>query len=335
MLGVLIVSACLLLLKFIAYYLTGSNGILSDASESIVNVIAGGIALFSVYFASKPKDSSHPYGHGKVEFFSAGLEGTLILIAGLAVAIKSVSELIYPKPLESLEIGALMTLGTAGINWAAGRYLIILGKKEHSITLEAEGKHLMSDVYSSLGLSLGLLFVYFTDWEFLDSILGLIFSGIIIFTGIKLVRASVAGLMDESDPEMLQKFLQALNSEHKKVWVDIYNLRIRSYGAVLHVDAQLVLPFFFTLEQAGQEIIFLESILKKCTTRRMELCIIPEACSDEVCFSCENENCGCHLTTSELNKPVYTVDSITQTESTRSSVYKLKQPHSEKEAADI
>src|ERR1700754_1871274 len=184
-----------MLAKFGAYFLTASNFVLTDASESIVNVIASAFAFFSIYLSSQPRDENHPYGHGKVEFFSVFVEGALISIAGVLIVVKAIYGIFNPSIIHDLLTGAIIIFITGAINGAYGYYMIRKGKALHSITLEADGKHLLTDMVTSGGLVLGLLIIYFTKIELLDNILSILVGMYIAFEGYKLIRKSVGGLM--------------------------------------------------------------------------------------------------------------------------------------------
>jgi cation diffusion facilitator family transporter len=212
-------------LKFIAFFITHSNAILSDALESIINVVAGLFAYFSMRYAARPKDINHPYGHGKIEFISAGFEGGLILIAGILIIGKAVYSFIFPVEIDHLDKGALLA-GFAGIvNFFLGRYLIKTGERYRSITLVADGKHLQSDTLSSVGLIIGIVIIYFTKMVWLDNILAIAFALIIIFTGFKLIRKALAGLMDEADEVIIKDVLKVLSENRREQWIDVHNLR--------------------------------------------------------------------------------------------------------------
>jgi len=201
----LITSIVLMLVKFMAYFITSSNAILTDAAESIVNVIAGSFAFYSIYLSSQPRDANHPYGHGKVEFFSMFVEGTLIIIAGILIIFKSVYNLFHLQDVHLLQDGAIIIGITGAVNFILGDYLIKKSKELNSLTLFADGRHLQTDAYSSAGLVLGLMIIHYTGLYYLDSILSVCLGLYIIFSGYKLVRRSVAGLMDENDGSIVKK----------------------------------------------------------------------------------------------------------------------------------
>ena len=179
--------------KFLAFWLTNSVGILTDAVESIVNVTAGFISLYSLYLAAKPKDAGHPFGHGKVELISASIEGLLIIIAGGVIIFEGVRRLFEPAEIAKLDIGIIVVAAAGAMNYLMGWYSIRMGRRYNSIALIAGGKHLQSDTYSTIGLAIGLILLYITRIGWIDSALALIFGAIIILTGISILRRSVAG----------------------------------------------------------------------------------------------------------------------------------------------
>src|SRR5688572_22141323 len=177
------ISMLLLVIKFLAWYMTHSNAILTDALESIVNVVAGAFALFSIYYASQPRDQNHPYGHGKMEFLSAGFEGGLIFIAGITIIVNSVYAFFQPVKIHSLDIGVLLSSVAGAVNFITGKILISKGKKASSLLMIANGKHLVSDTISSVGLVAGLVLMLFTGLYWIDQVMALAFGIIILITG--------------------------------------------------------------------------------------------------------------------------------------------------------
>ena len=220
------ISIVLFIAKIIAWYLTNSVAILTDALESIVNVVAGLIGVYSLYVSAKPRDYDHPYGHGKVEFISAAIEGTLITVAGFVIIYEGINNLLHPHTIKKLDYGIILVAATAIINYIAGTLCIKTGKKNNSLALVASGKHLQSDTWSTIGIIAGLLLMLFTKISWLDSAVAILFALIIIFTGYKIVRSSVAGIMDEADEAILKKLVPLLNTNRKENWVDLHNLRI-------------------------------------------------------------------------------------------------------------
>lgn len=287
----LAISIVLMLAKFVAYFITSSNAILTDAAESIVNVIASAFAFYSIYLASQPRDMNHPYGHGKVEFFSVFVEGVLILLAGLLITFKSVYNLFYPHEVNHLTDGALIIGVTGLINLALGYYLINEGKKHNSITLQADGKHLLTDAVSSAGLVGGLMLIYFTKIEVLDSLLSIGLGLYVISSGYRLLRKSVAGLMDESDFDMVEEVISVLNANRKSTWIDVHNLRTQRYGSDLHIDCHITLPYYFDLNQVHEEVTQIDQLINKHVMAETEFFIHADPCLPQCCHYCRVENC--------------------------------------------
>lgn len=277
--------------KFLAFYLTGSNIILTDALESIVNIATGTFGLYSLYLAAKPKDEDHPYGHGKIEFISAGLEGGLIAIAGISIIFKSIYNLIYPTELHSLDIGLLIVAVAGLINFLIGYFAEKVGKANQSMTLIASGKHLKVDAYSTVGMLIGLALVLFTSWFWLDSVIAIIIGVIVIFSGIKIVRASVGGIMDEADFELIEEMVELLENERQDNWIDIHNLRIIKYGDSIHIDCHVTLPWYYTVDEGHDEIEKIEKIIDAKFPNNLESFIHIDPCVKTSCSLCQLKNC--------------------------------------------
>lgn len=280
-----------MLAKFVAYFITQSNAILTDALESIVNVLASSFAFYSIYLATIPKDKNHPYGHGKVEFFSAFLEGTLITIAGLIIIIKSTYDLIYPKPIYQLFEGASIIGATGIVNLIIGFYLINTGKKHNSITLEADGKHLLTDAITSAGLVVGVVLIQLTKIYWLDSVISILLGLYIIYNGYKLTRRSIGGLMDESNIDLVKDIIEILQKNRKEPWIDVHNLRAQQYGADLHIDCHFTLPYYFDLNRVHQEISSIDKLINGNAHRKTELFIHADPCLPACCNYCKMNDC--------------------------------------------
>lgn len=246
----LLVGFVMLAIKTSAYLLTNSAAIFSDALESVVHIAATAMALYSVILSSRPPDDSHPYGHGKIEFVSAGIEGTLIVIAALGIIFEAVHGLTSGKVLVELDVGIYLTLGASVINLALGWFLINRGKATDSITLIADGKHVLTDSYTSFGVVVGLGLVELTGFELLDSIVAIIVAANILQSGYKLIRVSIGGLMDESDAETLTRIRDAVNKYRSPEWIDLHHLRVIRSGRMHHVDFHLTIPFYWNVERA-------------------------------------------------------------------------------------
>ncbi|MFM7218399.1 MAG: cation diffusion facilitator family transporter, partial [Bacteroidota bacterium] len=228
--GVLVIGSVLTIGKFIAYWLTHSNAVLTDALESIINIIAAAFGLYSLSYAARPKDEDHPYGHGKMEYLAVGFEGGLVLFAGCGMLFKAVHSLFHPVPLERLEIGLYITAVAAAVNLLMGRYLLKKGRNLHSSALVADGKHLLSDTWSSFILLAGLGVIRLTGLGWIDTALTVVLGIYILVVGYRLVRDSLSALMDEADFGKLEEIVSVLNKERKQKWIDIHNLRVVRYG---------------------------------------------------------------------------------------------------------
>lgn len=286
-----IASSTLLIVKFAAYYLTHSVSILTDALESIVNVVAGFIGLYSLYVAAKPKDIDHPYGHGKAEFVSAAVEGTLVFSAGLLVMYNAVKNLIYPIAIHDLNIGIYLVAATAMINWFLGALSLKQGKKNNSLALIASGKHLQTDTYSTAAIIAGLILISYTHWLWIDGAIAIAFGLFILYTGYKIIRASLAGIMDEADMELLEKMVDVAEKNRKENWIDIHNLRVIKYGNVLHLDCHLTVPWYLNVHQAHKEIDELAKLIRGNFGQTLEVFVHSDGCLYFQCSICIKHDC--------------------------------------------
>ncbi len=277
--------------KIVAWYLTGSVAILTDAFESIVNVVAGLIGVYSLYVSAKPRDKDHPYGHGKAEFISAAIEGTLITVAGLVIIYEAFNNLIHPHIIKKLDYGILLVVLTGLINYFAGSVCIKTGKKNNSLALISTGKHLQTDTWSTLGIAAGLILILITELVWIDSAVAILFSIIIIFTGYKILRSSVAGIMDEADTKLLNKMVQMLNENRRENWIDLHNLRLIKYGSRIHMDCHLTVPWYLNVHEAHKEIDALSNLVKNEYGESVELFVHSDGCLDFSCKICTRSNC--------------------------------------------
>ncbi len=291
MLAILIIGIVLMIVKFIAFFITHSNVILSDALESIINVFAGALTLFSLYYSSRPKDQDHPYGHGKIEYLSSGIEGGLILLPGIAIIIKSFYGFIYPQQIHSLGIGLYLTVFAGVCNFFMGRYLIHHGTINQSTAMVAEGKHLMSDTISSIGIVIGLVIMYFTKLYWLDNLVAILAGVYICYMGYTLLKESVTNLLDEADVEKLNMVIEMLNKNRREKWIDMHNLRVLKYGSHLHVDAHITLPWYDKLEDSHTEVSLVENLIKRQLGDELEFFIHADPCLPASCPICVVQNC--------------------------------------------
>lgn len=285
------IGVCLFLIKIVAYFLTRSVAILTDALESTVNVIAGFIGLYSLFVAAKPRDENHPYGHGKAEFLSAAVEGTLIGVAGLFIIYEAIDNLLHPRQLQRLDYGIILVAFTALVNYALGTYSIRKGKKNNSLALVASGRHLQSDTYSTLGIIVGLLLIYLTDIHWIDGAVAILFGILLIVTGYRILRHSIAGIMDEADQELLLKMVDVLNKNRRENWIDLHNLRVIKYGGQLHVDCHLTVPWYFNVHEAHREIDALSDLIRREFGSTLELFVHSDGCLDFSCPICTKQDC--------------------------------------------
>ncbi|HMO62626.1 MAG TPA: cation diffusion facilitator family transporter [Ferruginibacter sp.] len=289
---VTIIGIVLFIVKAIAWYLTRSVAILTDALESTVNVAAALIGTYSLYVSAKPKDKDHPYGHGKAEFISALVEGTLISVAGVIIIYKAVKNFISPQPVEQLDFGIILVGATAVVNYILGAVCIRTGNKNQSPALISSGKHLQTDTWSTAGIIAGLLLLRFTGWWWIDGTIAIIFAGFILFTGFKIVRSSVSGIMDEADAALIDKMVQVLNSNRRENWVDLHNLRIIKYGGTLHLDCHLTVPWYLNVHEAHREIDALSALVKNEFGETLELFVHSDGCLDFSCAICSKQHCA-------------------------------------------
>ena len=286
-----ILSVVLFAAKMVAYYYTHSLAILTDALESIVNILAGFIGLYSLYVAAKPSDVDHPYGHGKAEFVSAAVEGALIMAAGFLIIYQTTVTLFQQHILQQLDIGVWLITATAIINFFAGYACIIIGKKNNSVALKASGKHLQIDTYSTIAIVVGLVLMLFTKLYWIDKVIALAISLLILYNGYKIIRSSLAGIMDEADMDLLKRMIAVLNTNRKENWIDLHNLRVIKYGSLLHIDCHLTVPWFLNVQEAHTEIDGLTSLIKNNFGDAIEFFVHTDPCLPFSCNICVKENC--------------------------------------------
>ncbi len=286
----LIIGSLIFIGKAIAYYLTYSAAIFADASESIVNIIASSMALYSIYLGSKPPDKTHLYGHGNIEYFSAGIEGFMIFVAAAAIFYSSIVKMISGIQPEQLGLGTIIIATTGIINWYLGRYLNKVGKETDSIALVADSKHVLTDSFTSFGIVLGLLLVLLTDIYILDPIIAIIVSLNILYSGFKLIRQSIGGLMLETDKELLKKIVEQLTTIRKDYWIDIHELRLLRSANKAFVDFHFILPYYFSIKQSHDEETKIEKRLQKLS-ENLELKIHTDYCDSRLCKICFYNDC--------------------------------------------
>ena len=241
-------------MKAVAYYLTGSVGLLSDAFESVVNLAGALMALWMLTVAAREPDEDHAYGHSKAEYFSSGVEGTLILFAAIGIAVAAGRRLIVPQPLQELGPGLVVSTIASAVNLAVAIVLLKAGRRFHSITLEADARHLLTDVWTSVGVIVALGAVYLTNWQILDPIVGLGVALNIVFTGFQIVRESVGGLMDTALPAAAREQVRAILDRHARDGIQYHALRSRQSGARRFVSVHVLVPGGWTVHR-GHELL--------------------------------------------------------------------------------
>lgn len=289
---IVIISAFLLIAKFAAYFITNSVGVYSDAMESIVNVVAGVISLISLRWAAKPRDEKHPFGHGKAELISASIEGSLIILAGGLIIFEAVKRFFHqPTDLPELEIGMIVVAFAGGMNFLLGAWSIRQGKKTLSVALVAGGKHLQSDTYSTIGLLVGLILIKITGLIILDSILALVYGSIIIITGLRILSKTIANLVDENDEEELKFIAKRIEQQKEEDWINIHNLRAVKYGNSLHIDCDITLPCFYTIQEGHKVTYKLKQALQRDNIE-LYFTVHSDPCEQKYCSECRMSNCN-------------------------------------------
>jgi cation diffusion facilitator family transporter len=284
-------SVFLLLIKLYAWYRTGSVAILGDALETIINVVAGFMGLYSLVLAAKPRDEDHPYGHGKIEYISAGIEGTLIFISGIWIIYQSIRSLLFDSEVTTLETGISLVSLSAVLNFIAGTFCVRIGKKNNSLALVASGKHLKSDALTTVGILVGLVVIYLTGIMWIDSAIAILFSLWLLYTGVLIVRSSVAGIMDERDLSLLQEVVRTANANRRASWIDLHNVRFIKYGRVLHLDGHLTVPWYLNIREAHEEVEAFHRLMRARFDVPLEFFIHVDACVEYSCPICSKTDC--------------------------------------------
>ncbi len=288
---ILFFSIGIAICKFVLFFFTHSNAIFSDALESIVNITANFITLYSLYLAAKPKDKNHPYGHGKIEFIASGIEGSLLFFVGLLTIYKSIKDLILNQ---SIEIGGfpLMIILVLGIaNYLLGLSSEKRGLKLNSPSLVASGKHLKGDGYTSFAILLSLIIIYFTNAFWIDGLIAILAGIYMIYQGYTVFRRSILDILDTADEAMLSKIIDYMQENRQRQWIDIHNFRIIKYGSEYHVDAHLTLPFYISNLEVHDEMKKVHSMINTHYNSEVEIFIHPDPCEPFCCNYCHLSEC--------------------------------------------
>ena len=251
-----------IVLKTTAYYLTGSVGLLSDALESLVNLVGGIMALAMLTIATRPADDDHAYGHSKAEYFSSGVEGTLILVAALSIAFTAIPRLLHPQALEQVGVGLAVSVVAAIVNLVVALRLLRVGKKHHSITLEANAHHLLTDVWTSVGVLFGVGAVVLTGWLWMDPVVALLVAANIVWTGSRIVWRSISGLMDLALPREDMALIRAVLDTYQNDEVQFHALRSRQAGARKFFSVHVLVPGAWTVQHGHELLERIESSIR-------------------------------------------------------------------------
>ncbi len=290
------VACGLLLLKLAAWSWTGSSAILSDALESVTNVAGAAFGLGALLFAVQPADAGHPYGHGKIEFVSAAFEGGLISFAALASMGYALRDLWIGPQVEALGLGLGLTALAAVINAGLGGFLVREGRRLGSPALLADGKHVLTDVQTSIGVLVGLGLVAFSGRAWFDPLAALVVAVNLAWIGARIVRDAVGGLLDAVDPELLQRIVQAFEASRRPGVIQLHQPRLIRSGGQTHVDIHLTVPEFWTVEESHHLLRELERDVLGRLALEGDIAVHADPCRRELCFRCELEVCPVRLT---------------------------------------
>ncbi len=277
--------------KISAFLLTDSSAIFSDAAESVIHILATLMVVYSIYLSNKPPDKSHFYGHGNIEYFSAGVEGFLIIVAACSIIYFAIADLILGPQTQNLDIGTIIIAIAGAANLFVGMYLVRKGKQTNSLAIIADGKHILTDSFTSLGVVFGLILILITGYKILDPIIALIVALNIIVTGVKLIRRSIGGLMNETDEEQLKKLTNIINDIRNPEWLDIHHLRFWTSADRMFVDFHLTLPFYYTIKQSHEEEEYISNSLKEYFSHS-EVRVHMDFCAETLCRYCNIKDCS-------------------------------------------
>jgi len=287
----LAVGAILLAVKWLAYQMTGSAAILSDALESIANVVAAMFAVGVLLFAGRPADRGHPYGHGKVEFFSAVFEGGLISFAAVVIVWKAVQDLLAGPAVREVELGIGLTIGAGLVNAALGWYLLRTGRRTQSMTLVADGQHVLSDFWTTVGVVVGLGLVHVTGVPWLDPVAALVVALNLAWTGASLVRGAAAALLDAEDLGLIRQVVQAFDRSLAPGIIRIHRLRARRAGRYTHVDAHVIVPEYWTVLRSHEALDALAARVIDALPMDGEMMLHGDPCRRALCTICDVGDC--------------------------------------------
>lgn len=286
-----VISFLVLGLKIFAYQQTKSTGILSDALETVVNVITAIVALIVIRYAIEPADEDHPYGHGKIEYFSAAFEGGIIFFAALAIVFESTKSLFYPRLIQNIETGIIFILLATILNASTGIYLLKIGKNNNSEALKASGAHLMSDVKTTIGVIVGLVLYNLTGLIWIDSLIGIAVGIWLLFESYQIIRKNLGGLLDQIDINSINELSEKMSKHLEPAIIDIHNLRIIRAGHFHHIDAHIVVPEYYDIKIIHEMIERFEKKVVSDYSFEGEFAFHTDPCGTSYCKVCSVENC--------------------------------------------
>lgn len=279
------------LLKVVTYILTHSLSVLSDSLESVVNIVATIVGSYSLFVASKPKDKDHPYGYGKAEFISAAFQGTLIIGIGCLIIYKAIDSFIHPVSLQNLNNGIWLVVIIAIINLVTALVLNRVGKKNKSLAILASGKLFQIDFFTTAAIAIGFILLLVTGYQKIDTLIALFLGIYVIFDGYKIVRQSLAGIMDEADMILLKEVITEINLSRNAKWIDLHNLRVIRYGSLLHIDCHLTVPWYYNVNEAHEAVDDFAVLIQNKFGDSVEFFVHTDPCMPFSCPICTIENC--------------------------------------------
>ena len=278
-------------LKMTTFFITHSLSVLSDTLESVVNIIATIVGSYSMYIAGKPKDKDHPYGHGKAEFISAAFQGTLIIVVGCLIIYESIDSFVHPGTLHNLGNGFWLLIIIALINISTALYVIRIGNKNNSVALVTSGKLFLIDFFTTISVAVGILILIVTHIQKVDSIIAILLGIWVVYDGYKILRASLAGIMDEADLALLENVIAEINANRNDQWIDLHNLRVIKYGSQLHIDCHLTMPWYLNVHEAHIVMDQFTDLIKRKFGDSVEFFIHIDGCMHFSCAICNIQNC--------------------------------------------
>jgi cation diffusion facilitator family transporter len=288
---VTVLSILVFLLKAVAYVMTHSLSVLSDTLESVVNIIAALVGSYSLFIAAKPKDKDHPYGHGKAEFVSAAFQGSLIIGVGCLIIYKAIDSFTHPVSLHNLGNAIWLLAFIAIINIVIAIKLIRIGKKNNSLAIVSTGKLFQIDFFTTASVAIGIALLLITGNDKIDSIIALALGIYVIYDGYKILRKSLAGIMDEADMVLLEEVIAEINLTRNEKWIDLHNLRVIKYGTLMHVDCHLTVPWYFNVNEAHAAVDEFTQLIKNKFGASVEFYIHTDGCMPFSCPICTIQHC--------------------------------------------